>query len=97
MRASGARSRAITASDEIPRWASGLSWIVSWPRLREENPLETPTVEPTLAIAGSCNSTSTTCFCRADIALKEMSGEARVEPWISPVSSIGRKPLGTTV
>ncbi len=82
------------ASESRPRSASGLSWTVNWPRFNEAKPLVTPTVEPTVSTAGSASSTSTTRSCRADMAAKETLGSARVLPWISPVSSIGRKPFG---
>ena len=57
---SGPRSRAITSSDDRPRSASGFRLTVRLPRLIELQPFDTPTVEPTLATAGSLSITSTT-------------------------------------
>ena len=96
MRSSFGRSRAMTSSLLRPRWASGLSWIVSWPRLRPLQPAVTPMVLPTLCTAGSASSTSTTRRSRSAMAANEMSGLAFVLASSRPVSWVGRKPLGTS-
>ena len=94
---SGPRSRSITSSDDMPRSDSGFRLSVRLPRLIELQPFDTPTVEPTLATAGSASITSTTARCRSSIAWNETSGEASVEPIRMPVSCSGRKPFGSTV
>ena len=81
------------------RWRSdgGFRLTVRLPRLIELQPFDTPTVEPTLATAGSASTTSTTARWRSSIAWNDTSGEASVEPISSPVSCKGRKPFGSTV
>ena len=51
---------------------------------------EAPTEEPTPATAGSASTISSARCCSFDMASKEMSAEARVEPMIRPVSSCGK-------
>ena len=81
----------------MPRSDSGFRLTVRLPRLIELQPFDTPTVEPTLATAGSASTTSTTARWRSSIAWNETSGDASVEPIRMPVSCNGRKPFGTTV
>ena len=89
------RRRASTSSLLIPRSLSGFSDTVSWPRLMLDQPEVMPMVLPTLSTAGSASSTSTTRRCRSAMAAKLTSGLPTVLPDSSPVSWIGRKPLGT--
>ena len=93
----GPRRRLITASDEMPRSDSGFRLTKRVPRLIELQPLDTPTVEATVATAGSRSTTSTTSRCRSSIAWNDTSGEASVEPTRMPVSCSGRNPFGSTV
>jgi hypothetical protein len=81
----------------MPRSDNGFRLNVRLPRLIELQPFDTPTCEPTLATAGSRNTTSTTARWRSAIAWNDTSGEAWVEPIRTPVSCSGRKPFGTTV
>ena len=50
----------------------------------ELQPFDTPTVEPTLATAGSASTTSTTARWRSSMAWNDTSGEASVEPISMP-------------
>ena len=68
----------------LPRFICGL------------NPAVPPMVDEMVATAGSRPNASTTASCRCRIAPNETSGLATVLPWIRPVSSVGRNPLGTT-
>ena len=59
-------------------------------------PLE-PVLELTTATAGSFSTILAACCCSREMASKEISGEPCVTAKSSPVSSVGKKPLGTTV
>jgi hypothetical protein len=60
------------------------------PRLTAAFHPPAPTDEPTLLTAGSARTISRASRCSLAIASKEMSGEARVPPNTSPVSSAGK-------
>jgi hypothetical protein len=94
---SGARRRAITSSDDMCRSDNGFRLTVRLPRLIALQPFDTPTVDPTLATAGSRRITSTAARWRSSIAWNDTSGDARVEPIRMPVSCSGRNPFGSTV
>ena len=64
------------------------------PWLTEALKPDAPTDEPTFATAGSAKIRSSASVCSLFIAAKEMSGEARVEAKINPVSSCGKYPFG---
>ena len=85
--ASCGRNRLMIASAPTPwRSAIGFSPMVNCPRFSDAQPELTPMVEPTLATAGSRNSTSTTARCRSAIAAKLTSGPASVPPCSNPIS-----------
>ena len=78
----------------MPRSDSGLRLMNSRPLLTEALKPEAPTDEPTAGTAGSDSTIWVARCCSSFIASNEMSGEARVPPKISPVSSCGKKPFG---
>ena len=95
MRVSWLRRRSTTRWVGMPsRSASGLRLMNSRPWLTEALNTEPPTEDPTPATAGSASTMSRTRSCSSTMDLNEMSGEARVEPKIRPVSSCGKKPFG---
>ena len=88
------RRRLITSHALSRRSDSGFRLMKSCPRLTEELNDDVPIDEPTPAIAGSASTMSLACCCRSYMAWNEISGEAWVEPQISPVSSGGNQPFG---
>ena len=76
------------------RSASGFRLTNRRPWLTDALHAELLTEEPTPATAGSSRMMSRTRVCISTMARNEMSGEARVEVKISPLSSCGKKPFG---
>ncbi len=92
---SGCRRR-ITSLAEIPRLASGFS--VTWmrPLLSVVFVPSMPMNDETLSTAGSRRITSASACCRSAMAEKDTDWGASEMPRMTPVSWIGKKPLGTT-
>ena len=88
------RRRAMTGA----RWSRSSSGLRSMVR-REVARLglmpSTPTKNATRATAGSASSTSESSFCRRAMAAKDVSCGNSAMPWMTPVSCVGKKPLGT--
>ena len=87
----------MTASTLRLRTSSGFRTIRMRPLFWVVLLLSTPMKDATLSTAGFLSTTSASACCFWAIAEKEMLCAASDTAWISPVSWVGKKPLGMSM